>query len=69
MLDVGETMAQDVPDEAGTDSAAGAAGQDDRTRLVMDVISLKAFLAVLKDATPPRERPLALVRSRPTRSE
>jgi|JI10StandDraft_1071094.scaffolds.fasta_scaffold2982878_2 hypothetical protein len=69
MLDVGETMAQDVPDEAETDSAAGAAGQHDRNQMVVDVVSLKMFLAVLKDAIPPKERPLALVRSPPTRSE
>ena len=69
MLDVGETMAQDVPDEAGTDSAAGAAGQLDHNHMVVDVVSLKAFLAVLKDATPPKERHLVLVRSPPTRSE
>ena len=69
MLDVGETMAQDVPDEAGTDSAAGVAGQHDDNHMVVDVVSLKAFLAVLKDATPPKERPLVLVRSPPTRSE
>ena len=62
-------MAQDVPDEAEPDSEAGAAGQLDRGHLVVDVVSLKAFLAALKEATPPEKRPLALVRNAPRGTE
>ncbi len=56
-------MAHDVPEEDGTDSESEAACEGDCNRLVVDVVTLEAFLAALSDDNPPNERHLTLVRT------
>jgi hypothetical protein len=62
-------MAQDVSGEAGAEGEAGAAGQLDCSRLVVDIVPLKAFLAALNGGTPPNKRSLTLVRTPPPSTE
>ena len=62
-------IAQDVPDADGPESEVGAADRLDRNHVVVDVVSLKAFLAALKEDTPPKERLVALVRTPPPLTE
>jgi len=56
-------MADDVPDEAGTENKADEPCQFDGKPIVLDVVTLEAFLAALRQYKPPNERLLTLVRT------
>lgn len=58
-------MAQDVPSEAGTDTEAGESRRLDCNHLVVDVVTLEAFLAALRENKPPNDRLLTLIRTPP----
>jgi hypothetical protein len=67
--EVGAMMTNDVPHEPGTDGAAEAESQLDCNRLDVDVVTLEAFLAALREYNPSNDRVVNFQRTPPTLTE
>lgn len=55
-------MTQDIPEEPDADSEAAPAVPPEGADLTIDVVTLDAFLDALKQATPPGDRVVPLIR-------